>query len=178
MTKYAKTYAGALYDLAAEEGKEDVILQDLQLFCDSLKEMPEYRKLLSTPAVPKEERKELVKQAWGEALNQYTMNFICMLCDGNAISEILDCEEEFKNRYNADKGIAEVTVTSAVALSDSQKTALIAAVEKKIGKKVVLNEKTDPSIIGGLKLSAAGREYDGSIAYHLNSIAALLSGNN
>lgn len=177
MTKYAKTYAGALYDLAKEEGKEDEILKDLGVFCDSLREMPEYRKLLSTPAVSKEERKGLVKEAWGEALDQYTMNFICMLCDGNALSEIFNCEEEYKNRYNLDKGVVEVLVTSAVALSETQKAALIAAVERKIGKKIVLSEKVDSSVMGGLKLSVEGRQFDGTIAYHLNSIAALLSGN-
>ena len=177
MTKYAKTYAGALYDLAAEEHLEETIRNDLVSVCAMLREMPEYRKLLATPAISKEERKKLLEEAWNGNINQYTLNFLRMLCDGNSISEIFNCEEEFKNRYNKDRGIIEVCVTSAVALTETQKTALLSAVEKKTGHKVILQEKTDPSIIGGLKLSAEGKEYDGTVAYHLDSISKMLSEN-
>ena len=175
MTKYAKVYAGALYDLASEEHLEDEILKDLGLVCSCIRETPEYRKLLMTPAISKEERKALIKEAWQGNLHQYSLNFLYMLCDGEAVAELLNCEEEFKNRYNTDKGIVEVSVTSAIALSEEQKKKLVSAVEKKIGKKVVLKEKVDASVIGGLKLQVAGMEYDNTISYHLGNIAQLLS---
>ena len=175
MTKYAKVYAGALYDLASEEHLEDRVLKDLGLVCSCLREMPEYRKLLMTPAISKDERKALVKEAWQGNLHQYTLNFLYMLCDGESVSELLGCEEEFRNRYNQDKGIVEVMVTSAVALSEEQRKKLTAAVEKKIGKTALLKEKVDPSVIGGLKLQVAGKEYDNTISYHLGNIAQLLS---
>ncbi len=175
MTKYAKVYAGALYDLASEEHIEEEILKDLSVVCSCIREMPEYRKLLMTPALSKEERKGLIREAWQGSLNQYTLNFLCMLCDGESVSELLNCEEEFKNRYNEAKGIVEVLVTAAVALTEEQRKRLTAAVEKKTGKKVVLKEKTDPSVIGGMKLQAQGVQYDNTIAYHLSNIAQLLS---
>jgi F-type H+-transporting ATPase subunit delta len=175
MTKYAKVYAGALYDLASEEHIEEEILQDLSVVCSCIREMPEYRKLLMTPALSKEERKGLIREAWQGSLNQYTLNFLCMLCDGESVSELLNCEEEFKNRYNEAKGIVEVLVTAAVALTEEQRKRLTAAVEKKTGKKVVLKEKTDPSVIGGMKLQAQGVQYDNTIAYHMSKNAQLLS---
>lgn len=175
MTKYALVYAGALYDLASDEHLEDVILKDLSAVCSCLREMPEYRKMLMTPAIPKEERKALLKEAWQENLHQYTLNFLCMLCDGDSISELLNCEEEFRNRYNKDKGIVEVFVTSAVALSDEQRTRLKAAIEKKINKTAIIKEKVDPSVIGGIRLQAQGVQYDDTVAYHLDSLSKLLS---
>ncbi|MBR5730737.1 MAG: ATP synthase F1 subunit delta [Firmicutes bacterium] len=175
MTKYAKVYAGALYDLASEEHIEDEILKDLGLVCSYLREMPEYRKLLMTPSVPKEERKGLIREAWEGNLNKYSLNFLYMLCDGDSVSELLNCEEEFKNRYNQDKGIVEVLVTGAVPLTEDQRKKLKAAVEKKIGKTAVLKEKVDPSLIGGLRIQAQGVEYDNTIAYHLENLSQLLS---
>ena len=175
MTKYAKVYADALYDLAAEEGLGEEILKDLSLVCSCLREMPEYRKLLMTPAIPKEERIGLIEEAWKGNLNKYTLNFLYMLCDGDSVDKLLDCEEEFRSRYNTDKGIVEVLVTSAVALSEAQKAKLSKAVEKKTGKTVVLKEKVDGELIGGLKLQVQGVQYDNTIAYHLENIAHLLS---
>ena len=175
MTKYALVYAGALYDLAADEHLEDEILKDLGQVCSCLREMPEYRKMLMTPAISKDERKKLIREAWQGNLHQYTINFLSMLCDRDSISERLNCEEAFKNRYNEAKGIVEVSVTSAVALTEEQKARLKSALEKKIGKTAVLNEKVDPSVIGGLKIEAGGRQYDNTIAFHLGNIAQLLS---
>ena len=175
MTKYAKVYAGALYDLASEEHLEDEILRDLGMVCSCLREMPEYRKLLMTPSVPKDERKELLRQAWEGIVNKYTLNFLYMLCDGDSVSELLNCEEEFKNRYNQAKGIVEVLVTGAVPLTEDQRNKLKKAVEKKIGKTAVLKEKVDPSVIGGLRLQAQGVEYDNTVASHLENLSQLLS---
>ena len=52
---------------------------------------------------------------------------------------------------------------------------MIDRLEKKIGKTAVLNEKVDPSVIGGLKIEAGGRQYDNTIAFHLGNIVQLLS---
>ena len=177
MTKYAKTYAGALYDLAAEEGREDEILNDIALACDVLRKEPEYRRLLSSPAISKEERKSLLRESLGSSMGQYTMNFLCMLIDGGSLSELENCEREYVNRYNIAKNILEVSVTSAVALSEKQRDSLVSAIEKKTGKKVRLTEKLDPSVIGGLRLSADGKLYDGTIEHHLKNISQMLQSN-
>jgi len=177
MTKYAKTYAGALYDLAQEEHIEEEVLKDLSSVCDMLRSMPEYLKLLSTPAISKAERKTLLEEAWMGNISQYSLNFLRLLCDGNSISEIFNCQEEFESRFNADRNIINVTVISAVKLSDKQREELLAAVEKKTGKKINLEEKIDESIIAGLKLQVEGKQYDGTVAYHLDSIAHMLSAN-
>ena len=64
MTRTAKTYGGALYDLAQEEHLEDAILADLAGVRAVLDENPDYLLLLCTPSVPKEERRGLLDEAW------------------------------------------------------------------------------------------------------------------
>jgi len=175
MTKYAKTYGDALFELASDEKIEDAVKQDLASICGVIKENPEYRKLLTSPAISKEERKQLLKEAWEGNINPYTLNFLCILCDQEALSQLEGCVEEFIKRYNDLKGIVEADVISAVKLSEGQRKDLLKAIEKKTGKTIILNEKVDPSIMGGLKLQLAGKQYDDSVAYHLGSIAQLIS---
>ena len=50
MTRTAKTYGGALYDLAQEEHLEDAILADLAGVRAVLDENPDYLRLLCTPS--------------------------------------------------------------------------------------------------------------------------------
>ena len=56
MTETARMYGGSLYDLAAEEGLEARILDELDGAVAVFREDPEYLHLLSIPSIPKKER--------------------------------------------------------------------------------------------------------------------------
>ena len=174
MTKTAKTYAGALYDLASEEQLTERILADLQLVVAVFRENPDYRKLLSEPSILKEERKALLDEAWQDKLHLYTLNFLKLLCDNGTIGQIADCEAEFRRRFHADNGILEVRAVSAYALSDPLKKKLQDKLELKTGKKVELSVRVDESMIGGIRLEMDGKELDGTVRHHLDAISQIL----
>ncbi len=53
-------------------------------------------------------------------------------------------------------------MTSAVKLSETQMEALKAKLEKISGKKVYLVQKTDVSVLGGLRVEMEGVQLDGT----------------
>ncbi len=174
MTKTARTYAGALYDLALDEQLTDRILSDLQLVRTVFQENPDYRKLMSEPSIQKNEREALLDEAWRSNIHLYTLNFMKLLCDNGTLNQIADCESEFRRRYNSDHGILEVHVTSAQPISDEMKNKLQEKLEKNTGMKVNLSICIDESLIGGIRLEYSGKELDGTVRHHLDSIAHIL----
>lgn len=174
MTKFAKTYGGALYDLAKEEGLETEILEDLKQVINTVKEVPEYLKLLSTPALSKEEKAALVDESWGQTLHPYTINFLKLIGDLNHVYDFLDCKREFHERYDKDHNIVWVRAYSALAMTDTQKEQLKTILQEKLGKTVHLTGYVDPSVIGGVKLNVEGTQYDNTVAYHFNSLSQQL----
>ena len=64
MTEIARMYGGSLYDLAAEEGLETRILDELDEAAKLIRDAPEYLRLLSTPSIPKKERCDLQDEAF------------------------------------------------------------------------------------------------------------------
>ena len=69
----------------------------------------------------------------------------------------------------AERGTVVATVTSAHELSDQIK----ASIKSLVGAdKVVLQEQVDRSVIGGIKIDAAGRRYDGTVKYKLSELRA------
>lgn len=134
MTQYARLYGGSLYDLAAEENLTDAIGEQMKEIRNLFRENPDYVKLLCEPSVPKTERTKLIEEAFGGQAERYLVNFMKLLCERNLLGEFAGCCEEFTRRYHADHGIAEAVVTSAVALSDAQLTALKAKLEKSAEK--------------------------------------------
>ena len=111
MTELAKRYGGSLYDLAVEEQLTDQLLAELDVAADCFQQEPAYLRLLSTPSVPKKERCALLDKAFAEA-HPYLVNFLKLLCEENLLAELPGCIRAYRDRYNADHGIIEVTVVS------------------------------------------------------------------
>ena len=63
----------------------------------------------------------------------------------------------------------QVTVTSAIALSDSQKKSLKAGLEKKYGA-ITMNEVVDEKVIGGLKVTVGSEQFDATLSAKLSQL--------
>ena len=170
MTQTARVYGGSLYELAAEEKLEDVILEQMTQVRQLFRENPDYLTLLADPAIPKEERTGLIENAFGTQAERYLVNFMKLLCEKGYIREFGNCTEEYTRRYNADHGIAEAVVTSAVTLSEAQMAALRAKLEKISGKKISLVQKKDASVLAGLRVELEGKLLDGTVQGRLTGI--------
>ncbi len=175
MTEYARVYGGSLYDLASEEKLTDAILEQMKEVKQIFRDNPDYLKLLSEPSVKKAERTDLIEKAFGAEAERYLVNFLKILCEKNILTEYEGCVEEFIRRYNADNGIAEAMVTSAVELTDAQKKALKEKLEKVSGKTVNLVTKVNPAVLAGLKVELEGVELDGSVSGRMSGISKKLS---
>ena len=89
-------------------------------------------------------------------------------------SGIGGCCDEYARRYNRDNGIAEATATSAVPMTEAQAEALKQKLEKLSGKKISLSLKTDPSLLGGVRVELEGKELDGTVKGRLDGLSRKL----
>ncbi len=170
MSKAGDLYGQSLYDLAAEENLSDDILGEMEAVKGIFNDNPDYVTLLSEPSVPKKERLQMVDEALGSSLTAYHLNFIKILIEKGLLREYSGCLKRFRKAYNEDHGIADALVTTAVALSDQQLNQLKEKLEKISGKKVLLKQKTDPDILGGVRVDLEGQLFDGSVKGRLSEL--------
>ena len=79
-------------------------------------------------------------------------------------------EEAFKERCNDHLGIAEITVITCEPLTAKAKADLSAKMEKMLGKKIVMKEELDRSIIGGIVVKNGNTTLDGSVKAKLRAL--------
>ena len=170
MTELAKRYGGSLYELAAEENLTDELLQQLRTAVNSIAAEPQYLRLLSTPSVPKKERCALLDEALRGQVHLYVLNFLKILCEHGTLRELPGCARAYRIRYNAAHGILEATATSAVPLTEEQKTALRQKLEATTGKTIHLAAKVDKAVLGGIRLDIEGTELDGTVQNRLATL--------
>jgi len=69
----------------------------------------------------------------------------------------------------------EALVTSAVKLKDDQMEALRIKLEKISGKKIHLTQKTDPTVLAGLRVEMEGIQLDGTVQGRISDITKKLN---
>lgn len=175
MTELAKRYGGSLYDLAAEEHLTEELLQELQTAVDSFAAEPQYLRLMTATNVPKKERCALLDKAFAGA-HPYLVNFLKLLCEEGLMAELPGCLRAYRDRYNADHNILEVTAVSAVALTVPTREKLLAKLQTMTGKQIALTETVDPAVLGGLRLDMGGTRLDGTVQRHLERLREEIDG--
>lgn len=156
MSEIGKNYGGALYQLACETQQTAEILQELELLCGVFSEEPDFVKLLALPSLPKKERTAILDDSFAERLHPYTLNLLKILTGNGTIRAFPDCVGEFRRRYHADNGILPVTAVTAVELTPELRARLCEKLAAVTGKQILLSERVDPTVLGGVRLQTDG----------------------
>jgi F-type H+-transporting ATPase subunit delta len=175
VTELAKRYGGAFYELAAEEGLELRLLEEVDFTVSCFREEPDYLRLLSAPNLPKKERCGLLDEAFGSALHPYTVNFLKLLCEEGILRELSGCARVYRTCYNKAHDVLEVTATSAAPLDEAAQEKLKAKLSASTGKTIDLTVKVDPALLGGIRLDMDGVQVDGSVRHRLDTLRRSIS---
>ena len=177
MTELAREYGDGLYALCEEENISHEVLDQMLNLSRIFKEQPDFTRLLGNMSLSKEERVKILDSVLRGQIHLYLLNFLKILCERGALNEYEGCLAAFKTLYNQAHGIVEAFVTTAVALEDEQRARMTEKLSEMTGKKVVLNEKIDATLVGGVLLEMNGQRYDNTLKNRLKSIhSAMVQG--
>lgn len=169
MSSFAYTYAASLFSLAEDENLTDAIMEQLSEIDIIMKDNPDYCVLLNSPTLPVEKRVECIDEAFSQS-HEYVLNFLKLLCEKKCIHSFSECVKNYKKFYNDKHNIETVTAITAVPLSSELKAKLCAKLERESGKKIVLDEKVDKSILGGIILRTQNSQTDASVRTRLEKV--------
>ena len=172
----AQTDALSLFEVAEEAKKEELLLSQLEDLCELMQENPQFLQLLSSPMVSKEERAKLIDEAFEGRIDLYLLNFLKILSEGGRAQHLSQIEKEYRELYYLRENIEEVVATTAVPMTQEQKEKLTAKLEKSTGKKILLKNQIDPSLIGGVVLKIGNRQMDDSVRSRLEGIRRQILG--
>jgi F-type H+-transporting ATPase subunit delta len=171
MATVEHVWAESLFELASEGNTLDETDKEFSGVVKILESSPEFIELLSSPTLSKDDKTEAVKKVFDGKISGILENFLCLLAVKGRMRYLSKIADEWKIRFFKAKGILQAEVISAVPLSEKQRDSLAAKLEKKYGKKIVLSEKVDPAIIGGLAVKVGDELSDGSIRTKFENIA-------
>jgi len=170
-SKVAKRYAKALFDLALETNKLEEVKNDLMVIRAA--HHAQLSMLLASPVVSGDKKNQLFDAVFSKHIQPLTQSFFRLIFHKGRAVVINNIVDAFLDMYRLNKGIKVVEVTTAVAVTDEVRSAIIKKLEENSmlkGKSIELKEKVDPSILGGLVVQVDDKLFDASIRHDLQHI--------
>ena len=174
MTQVGSVYGEALYSLCLEEDLTKTVLQQLTVLQSCFAQEPDFIRLLSSPALSKAERCEILEHSFRDIVHPYLLNFLKILTEEGYIRHFSPCCEAFRGLYNRDNGILPVTAVTACPLLDEQACRLTKKLSDLTGKTIELTNRVDPAVMGGIRLDYEGKRLDDTVSHRLERIRDLL----
>ncbi len=167
-----KTYGDALFELILEEdpSKLAAAKSELSAVSSIIKDIPDLIKLSKTPTVEKKDKLAIIEQAFKGKLSEHVFNFLMVITEAGRLDRFGKITEYFGARCNEYLGIAEITVVTREPLTEKAKADLSAKMCKMLGKKIVMKEELDSSIIGGIVVKNGNTTLDGSVKARLRAL--------
>lgn len=169
-----KTYAKGLFLAAAEVSKTDEIMEEAKELSELLKNEDEFFKLISSPTVSGNEKKELVRKIFEGKISTEMLNFIQVLIDKGRARHFHAIVRQYEKLLLESRGFSRGIIYSAVALSSDKVKAFEEKAGKLVGKKVSLDNRVDSSLIGGVRIFVEGRLIDASVKKRLSDLKGSL----
>lgn len=162
--KVAKRYARALFELTPVP-ELDQVSAVLAAFAAALSTSLELRHALVNPGIPLSERigaAQDVARAIGGA-NQTVLNFLGVVLE-NGRSDVFEAmSAEFAALVAQLKRILSLEIVSAFPLEEAERREINERIQREFGTAAALTWSVDPSIVGGLVVTAGDLRLDGSI---------------
>ena len=174
MTTTSKEYAEALFELAVQDEVTRETSEGLETVVSALLQMPDYRALLASPAITKEERLAALDAAFRGKIPDILLAILRMMISRGHVSALTGMARDYEELARGYRGESMAVVTSAVELKEAETVALRAKLEKKLGRKVTLQCRVDPELIGGIRVEVDGRVIDGSIRTKLEQMREVM----
>ena len=170
----ARPYAEAAFEAAIDKNALGAVHDALQVLA-AIAADPQTRSAISNPRVSAAQKKELFDSVAGARLEEVSKNLLGILVDNHREALIGDIAEQFDELKRDHERVVRAKITSAKPLDDQQRADIVAALEKRYGKKVEAALEVDPSLLGGARVQVGDQVIHASVRDALAQMSAALT---
>lgn len=167
----AKRYAKALLELSEEKKIADQVRADFSTFAGVVESNSQIQRLFASPAVAPEAKKAVIGELSDKLKLQPTSRrFIEHLAETGRIRYVREVHAAYEELLAERQNRAVARLTTASPLNNGDLADIKNKLEGVTGKKVDIDSKVDPTLIGGIKAQIGSVIYDGTIKNQMNKL--------
>jgi len=165
-------YAKALFQIAKESDKIDILSMAFTDFMDEIERFPTWVDMMDSPMVPFNEKETMIESLPHDPSFR---SFLKMLAEKNRVHYVYDIYHEWTDLTRAHLKIAHLHIISAQPVTKETEERLKKAIQPIFPKHTLSFHITiDPDLIGGMKIIYQGQSLDRSVARELHELYTLI----
>ena len=171
-------YANAAYSAASKSGSLDKVEAELQAIKNIATKNAGFKSFLQNPTLARADKVKTMASLLDGKMGDVTCNLMATLAGNARLAETVKVVDAFAELMKAKRGEVDAIITSAEPLSKATADAVSAALIAQVGKdkKVILQMKVDPTLLGGLQVMIGDKFLDLSVSSKINNIKKTLGG--
>ncbi|HEV3094757.1 MAG TPA: ATP synthase F1 subunit delta [Solirubrobacteraceae bacterium] len=171
MEELAQVYGRAFFEVAQEQGKLDLLREQLGQFADAVSENRDLELFFFSPYFSTAEKQEALGKLLDGA-DERLLSFLSLLIENHRMPVIFRIRREYDRLWEDEKKLLPVVLTSAVALDEQTIADLGARIGERTGRTVELTAEVQPDILGGIVVRVGNSILDASIRNRLEQLRA------
>jgi F-type H+-transporting ATPase subunit delta len=174
LSRVARRYSKALFELSLEENQIEEIGADLEIIKIVCLENPEFQTALANPLIDEKVKVKLLRDLFAQKVQSLTFRFLELLSRKKRTPFLLEIVDNFLERVLDYQGISSGILHTASPLEKAQVENIRTRIETLTGRKVILNENLDSALIGGFIIKIKDTVIDLSIRTQLDKLRTQL----
>jgi F-type H+-transporting ATPase subunit delta len=169
MEELTQVYARSLFEVAREQGKLDLLREQLGQFADAVKESRELELFFFSPYFSTKEKQESLQKLLDGA-DERLVSFLDLLIENHRMPVIFRVRREYERLWERENKLLPVVLTSAVELDGQTIKDLGDRIGERTGRTVTLTTHVEPDILGGIVVRVGNSILDASIRNRLEQL--------
>lgn len=169
MDELARVYARALFEVALEQSKLDLLREQLAQFADAVQANRQLAVFFFSPYFSTKEKQEGLARMLDGA-DEAFLNFLALLIENHRMPVLFRIRQQYEQLWEEQNRTLPVEVTSAIELDPATAETLGRTIGERSGRRVMLATRVDPDIIGGVIVRVGNSILDASIRNRLEQL--------
>ena len=166
----ARKYAVALFNASRKRGELDAVDADMASVRALVSSDHRVVNFLGAPDVAVEKKRAFIATVLAGRVSPLVLELLDLLLEKGRFQFLLPAAAQFHEMALEARGIVRVQATTAVKMGESERTALVARLQKLTGQTVQMTDAVDPRIMGGVVVKIGGKILDGSVKTRLSEL--------
>lgn len=167
-----RVYAEALLAAAETSGASDQAVDQLNDLVDNvLDDHPQLAAVFASPRVDADEKQRVLDRLFASQVHPTLLHFLKVVARRGRLGYLRQIARSAYDIRDQRMGRLVAEVRSAIPLSDELRESVRARLGEAMHREIVLREKVDPQIIGGLVIRIGDTVFDSSVANRLSGMA-------
>jgi F-type H+-transporting ATPase subunit delta len=169
MEELARVYSRALFEVASEQDKVDLVRDQLAQLTDGLHDSRELSLFFFSPYFSTQEKQDALGRVLSGA-DEVLVNFLELLIEKHRMPVIYRIREQYERLWEEANRLLPVEITSAIELGSETTESLGRTIGEQAGRRVTLASHVDPDILGGIVVRVGNSILDASIRTRLEQL--------